>query len=169
MGGLITAASLMDHQDKVDGAVLSSPGVKIPDHVTPATRMAARFFSWIAPGLGIKQLEASDICRDPAVVSAYVNDPLVSTGKITARLAAQMLDACERVMAGAGRITLPAIILQGGSDALVDPEGATLFHDALGSKDKTLKIYPNKFHEIFNDPGYDQVFSDMTDWLQKRI
>ncbi len=169
MGGLITAAFLQDHQDKVDGAILSGPGVKIPDHVSTLTRTAARFFSFLAPGMGITQLDARDISRDPAVVKAYINDPLVSTGKISARLASEMLDACERTMARAKEIRLPLLILQGGADALVDPEGAVQFHGALGSQDKSLTVYPEKYHEIFNDPGYGQVFSDIQGWLEKRI
>lgn len=169
MGGLITAAYLQDHQDKVDGSILSGPGVKIPDHVSALTRMAARFFSFLAPGLGITRLESADISRDPAVVRAYINDPLVSTEKITARLASEMLDACERTMARAEEIRLPLMVLQGGADALVDPGGASQFHGAVDSKDKTLVVYPEKFHEIFNDPGYEQVFSDIETWLEKRI
>jgi len=169
MGGLITAAYLQNHQEKVNGAILSGPGVKIPDHVSILTRMAARFFSFLAPGMGITQLDAKEISRDPAVVRAYVNDPLVSTGKITARLASEMLDACERTMNRAAEILLPLLVLQGGADTLVDPQGAVQFHGTLGSPDKALTVYPDKFHEIFNDPGYDQVFSDIQAWLDKRL
>ena len=168
MGGLITSAYLLDNQDKVDGVILSGPGVKIPDHVSSVTILAAKFFSWLIPALGIKQLDSNDISRDPSVVKAYISDPLVSNGKLTARLAAQMLSACDRVMNEADKITLPLLILHGGADALVDPEGARQFHGAVGSKDKSLTIYPDKFHEIFNDPGYDRVFSDISRWLDAR-
>ena len=169
MGGLITSVYLQDRQDKVQGAVLSGPGVKVPDHVTPITRTAARIFSRILPGLGVEQLNADDISRDPDVVRAYVNDPLVSTGKVTARLAAELLAACERAMSRAGEVRLPLLILQGGADALVDPDGAEIFHRAVGSADKSLTVYPDKFHEIFNDPGYEDVFRDMAGWIQGRL
>lgn len=169
MGGLITASYLTRHQDKLNGALFSGPAVKVPDNISPVTLLAARLFSKLVPGLGIKQLEAARISRDPEVVRAYINDPLVSTGKLTARLAEQLLHACLDLEKQAGQIRLPLLILQGGSDALVDPDGANAFHKKVSSPDKALKIYPEKYHEIFNDPGHDQVFADMTNWLAQRL
>lgn len=169
MGGLITASYLLDHQDKLSGTILSGPGVKVPGHVSAMTLMAARIFSKLMPGLGIKQLDANDISRDPAVVRAYVNDPLVSTGKLTARLGEQILGACMDVTERAPLVRLPLLILHGSCDALVDPDGSREFHDRVSSSDKTLIFYPDRFHEIFNDPGHDQVFADMKAWLAERI
>ena len=169
MGGLITAAYLADHPDKVDGAVLSGPAVKVPDDISAPTLWAARIFSKLLPSLGIKQLEADRISRDPEIVRAYVNDPLVSTGKLTARLAEQLLGACLDLETSAPRIKTPLYILQGGADALVDPDGAQDFHDAVASTDKKIRVYPDRFHEIFNDPGHDQVFSDIKAWLEDHL
>ena len=169
MGGLITADWLIDHQDKVDGAILSGPAVKVPDHVSRISLAVSKLLSTLCPGLGVIQLDSDTISRDPAVVSAYVNDPLVSTGKVTARLAARMLGACGRVTEHAGAIRLPLLILHGGADALVDPEGSEEFHRAVGADDKQLIIYPDKFHEIFNDPGHGAVFSDILEWLNPRL
>ena len=169
MGGLISSAYLLDHQEKVNGAILSGPGVKIPDHVTSVTRTAARVFSHLMPKLGITQLDAKDISRDPEVVKAYVNDPLVSVGKITARLASQMLDACDAVVRRSPELTLPLLLLHGGADALVDLEGSQQFHESISSRDKKLIVYEDKYHEIFNDPGFEQVFSDIEDWLSQHL
>ena len=44
---------------------------------------------------------------------------------------------------------------------LVDPAGARLLHDKAASEDKTLKIYPDAFHEVFNDPGHEIVLGDI--------
>ncbi len=169
MGGLITASYLLNHQDKVDGAVLSGPAVKVPDNISVFTLWAARIFSKLLPSLGIKQLEADSISRDPEVVRAYVNDPLVSTGKLTARLGEQLLGACLNLEKAAKRIQIPLYILQGGSDTLVDPDGARKFHGAVASVDKDLIVYPDRFHEIFNDPGNDEVFSDIRAWLDRHL
>ena len=169
MGGLITASYLLDRQDKVDGAVFSGPAVKVPDNISPLTIWAARLFSKLFPTLGIKQLEADRISRDPEVVRAYINDPLVSTGKLTARLAEQLLHTCLTIGKEAEKIRIPVLILQGGADALVDPGGARRFHASVSSADKELEIYAEKFHEIFNDPGHDQVFADIREWLNSRL
>lgn len=169
MGGLISTAFLLEHQAKLSGAILSGPGVKIPDTISGATIMAARFFSFLLPKMGIQQIEAKGICQDPAVVKAYEDDPLVFSGKITARLGAELLNTCGHVMENAGDITLPLLILQGTADTIVDPTGAQNLYEKAGSSDKTLTLYQDFFHEIFNEPDHKRVLEDVHTWLDARI
>ena len=111
-----------------------------------------KLLSRIAPKVGVLALDATAISRDPAVVKAYADDPLVFHGKTPARLAAEMLKAMMRVTAETDKITLPFIVVQGSEDKLVDPAGAQMLYDKAGSKDKTLKIYKGLYHEVHNEP-----------------
>ncbi|MBC8179460.1 MAG: lysophospholipase [Deltaproteobacteria bacterium] len=167
MGGLISSIFLLDHQDELSGAVLSGPSVKVPD-MSSVTILAGKLFSTLMPKLGLLALEADGVSRDPEVVKAYINDPLVYTGKITARLAAELLKAMKSAAAGASKITLPILIAQGSEDRLVDPDGAQMLHDTVGSVDKTLKIYDGLYHEIFNEPEHHKVLGDVEAWLESR-
>lgn len=169
LGGLIGATYLLDHQAGLAGAVLSGPAVKVPENVTGTTIFMGRLLSALAPKAGLVGLEAAGICRDPAVVTAYTNDPLVCTGKATARLGAEMLAAMQRVGAEAAKITLPILLLQGSADRIVDPAGAQMLYDTVGSTDKTIKIYEGLFHEVFNEPEREQVLQDVQAWLDVRL
>ena len=169
MGGLISSAYLLEHQDELTGAVLSAPEIKVPDNISNAVIFAGKILSVVMPRAGIIQLDAEGICRDPAVVDAYVNDPLVYTGKITARLGAEMLKTIQHVTGSAIKIRLPIMIVQGGSDKLVDPSGAQLLYDAVSSEDKTIKIYDGLYHEVFNEPEHLQVLDDVQVWLDSHL
>ncbi len=169
MGGLIGAAFLLEHQTELAGAVLSGPSVKMPDTISSATIFLGKIFSTLLPKVGLVALEAEGISRDPAVVDAYVNDPMVYTGKTTARLAAELLKTMNRVSAEAAHITLPILIIQGGADRLVDPSGAQMLYDAVSATDKTLKVYDTLYHEVFNEPEHDQVLADVEAWLEPHI
>ncbi len=169
MGGLIGCAYLLDHQEGLTGAVISAPAIKIADDISPATMVAGRLFSAIAPKLGIMALDATAICSDPAVVQAYLDDPLVYNGKITARLAAEMLGAMQRVTREVSTIRLPLLIVQGTADRLVDPGGAKMLFEQAAAKDKTLKTYDGFYHEVFNEPGRAQVLGDVQVWLEKQL
>ena len=169
MGGLISSAYLLEHQDELTGAVLSGPGIKVPDNISNAVIFAGKILSLVMPKAGIIQLDAEGICRDPAVVDAYVNDPLVYTGKITARLGAEMLKTIQHVTGSATKIRLPIMIVQGGSDKLVDPRGAQLLYDSVSSEDKTIKIYDGLYHEVFNEPEHGQVLDDVKVWLESHL
>lgn len=169
MGGLIGAFYLLNHQSELTGAVLSGPSVKTHDTVSPVVIFIGKVISVLMPKLGLIGLEAEGVSRDPAVVQAYVTDPLVCHGKITARLSAELVKTMQRVMAEAGKITLPILILQGSADKLVDPKGARMLYDTVSSVDKTIKIYNGFYHEVFNEPGHDRVLDDVRAWLEAHL
>ena len=169
MGGLISAAYLLEHQDELSGAVLSGPGIKVPDNISQAIIFVGNMLSIIMPKAGLIQLDAEGVSRDPAVVDAYVNDPLVYTGKITARLGAELLKAMQYVTDQAPKIRLPIMIVQGSDDKLVDPSGAQLLYDLVSSKDKTIKIYNGFYHEVFNEPEHEQVLNDVKTWIEAHL
>ena len=169
MGGLISAAYLLKYQDELTGAVLSGPGIKVPDTISQATIFAGNILSFIMPKAGLVQLDAEGVSRDPAVVDAYASDPLVYTGKITARLGAELLKAMKRVTDQAPKIRLPIMIVQGSDDKLVDPSGAQLLYDLVSSKDKTIKIYNGFYHEVFNEPEHELVLNDVKIWIETHL
>lgn len=165
MGGLITAAYLLEHQHELAGAVISGPSVIVPDTISPAIILVSKVLSVILPKVGLVQLDAEGISRDPAVVTAYVGDPLVHTGKTTARLGAEMIKSMQLIKAQGAAIQLPIMILQGSEDKLVDPSGAQILYDLVSSADKTIQIYDGLFHEVFNEPEHEQVLADVSAWL----
>jgi len=169
LGGLIGAVYLLDHQAELTGAVLSGPAVKVPSNITPVIVVVGKILSALLPRVGLIGLEADGVSRDPAVVQAYVSDPLVYRGKTTARLAAEMVKAMQRVSAEATKISLPIMVLQGSADKLVDPAGARMLYDTVSSTDKEIRIYEGFYHEVFNEPEHDRVLRDMEIWLEAHL
>ena len=47
---------------------------------------------------------------------------------------------------------LPLLIMHGDADRLAAPEGSRALYDAVMSEDKTLKLYPGFYHELYNEP-----------------
>jgi acylglycerol lipase len=169
LGALITLFHLLDHQDLYKGAIISAPPVIIPDNISPMTVTLGKFLATVAPRTGLLGLDTSSLSHDPKVVKDYNTDPLVFHGKITACISAGMLRAMQRVNEEAGKISLPIFIFQGSADRLVDTTGAKLLYDKVGSKDKTLKMYDNLFHEVHNEPDRLVMFSDVQSWLNTHI
>jgi alpha-beta hydrolase superfamily lysophospholipase len=169
MGGLIGAVYLLDHQVELAGAVLSGALVKVPSNITPTALLLIKMLSALIPRTGLLRLDANGVSRDPAVVKAYVSDPLVYSGKITARLSAEMLKAMQIVSSQASKITLPVMIVQGSADKLVDPAGSQMLYDAVSSADKEIRIYEGFYHEVFNEPEHDRVLRDVQIWVEGHL
>lgn len=169
MGGSIASDYLITHSENFRGAVISAPTVIIPDYVNQLMIIGSKVLSKLAPKMGIMALDPNGVSKDPKVVQAYIDDPLVFHGKTTARLGAELLKLTLRINKDMEQITTPLIIIQGSEDKLSDPQGAQLLYDRVSSEDKTLKIYDGLHHEVFNEPERDQVLGDVAAWLDEHL
>ena len=129
----------------------------------------SRFISLVWPTLGLLQLDATQVSRDPVVVQKYVDDPLVHSGKVSSRLVTELFTMMDQVSAGRASITLPMMVMHGDADAMTAAEGSRNFHGAIASEDKTLRIYPGLYHEIFNEPERLEVMGELADWVEEHI
>ncbi len=169
MGGTITTAYTLKHQQELDGLILSAASLKAGASITSRIILAARILSLILPKMGVQVLDASTISRDKAVVDAYVNDPLVYRGKIGARMGAELINTMEKLPSEMSKMSLPILILYGSDDRLSNPDGSKMLFERASSNDKTLKSYEGFYHEIFNEPDRQKVFADMEIWLKRHI
>jgi alpha-beta hydrolase superfamily lysophospholipase len=165
----IAYAVTVDHQQDLSGLIVSGAAIKPGSSFPSALIPLARIMSLVLPRLGVTILDASAICRDNAVVDAYVNDPLVYRGKITCRFGAEMLATLRKLPSEIPQINLPILIMHGTGDCLCNPEGSQILYDNVGSNDRTLKLYDGFYHEIFNEPGHKQVLADTEEWIAARI
>jgi acylglycerol lipase len=169
MGGTIGLAFTLRHQEELDGLVLSAAGVRPGESISPLLITVGKLISTLLPKMGMLVLDASAISRDPAVVAAYDNDPLVYRDKVTARLGTELIATMQAFPEQVSGLHLPILIMHGTADRLVDPQGSPWLHEAVGSTDKTLKLYEGYYHEIFNEPGHEQVLADVENWLAAHL
>jgi alpha-beta hydrolase superfamily lysophospholipase len=66
-------------------------------------------------------------------------------------------------------ITLPVLVLHGGADTVAQPAGSKMIHARVSSTDKDLKIYPELYHEILNEPEREEVMTDILAWLTRHV
>ena len=168
MGGLIVASYARERSPDVAGVVLSGPALALGDDVPKGRLLAARLLRWLAPWLAVPAgLDAEGLSRDPAVVRAYIDDPLVYD-RMTLSLAAELFAAIERTAGGAGDVGVPVLLLHGGADPLCPERGSRAFHAGLRPDGCDLRVYPELRHEIFNEPERESVFEDLLGWVRAR-
>jgi alpha-beta hydrolase superfamily lysophospholipase len=169
MGGGIVFAYGVEHPDDYDLMVLSGPAVAAQNAVSPLLGRVAKVMGVIAPGLPLQTLDADAVSRDPAVVDAYNNDPLVYHGKIPGGVARVLLLVGETMPQRAPSLTAPLLVVHGSDDRLILAEGSRQLVAAVGSTDVELKIYPGLYHEVFNEPEQQQVLDDVVSWINARL
>lgn len=168
MGGAIALRWLARHPAEVTGLVLSSAALKIGADVPSLLVALAPLLSRWLPRLRGKRIDPALISRDPAQVAAYVGDPLVSLAAPPARTGAELLAAMVANRAAAPTLELAAYLFHGDADRLTDPAGSREIHDALGSRDKALRLWPGSRHETLHDLDGEAVAAELLDWILAR-
>ena len=174
MGGLIAsrfvAEGLAAHPAlwwrDVDALVLSSPA--LDPGMNRAQKLLLALLGWLAPQLAVGNgLKPAWISRDPAVVQTYVADPLVHD-RVTPALARFIVDAGEQVRRLAPSWRVKTLLLYAGNDRCVAPAGSAAFA-AAAPPCVTAREFAKLFHEIFNEPERDEMFTALQTWLDTLV
>ena len=175
MGGLVAARFVAGGLEgapppawcrPVDALMLSSPA--LDPGLSAAQMIALAVAGRLAPNLAVGNgLKPDWISRDPAVVKAYLADPLVHD-RITPKLARFIADGGAFVRAHAAQWRVPTLLLYAGADRCVAPAGSAAFAAAAPSGVVTARAFPALFHEIFNEPEQAEVLDTLASWLRAR-
>ena len=169
MGGGVVFTYGVEHPDDYALMVLSGPAVYAQHAVSPVMVVVANVLGSIAPGLPVEQLPADAVSRDPAVVAAYEADPLVHHGKLPAGIAKALIGVGQTMPQRASALTAPLLVVHGGQDKLIPVAGSERLVECVASEDVHLKVYPELYHEVFNEPERALVLDDVVSWIEVRV
>jgi alpha-beta hydrolase superfamily lysophospholipase len=171
MGGLVSILVALEYQDLLNGLVLSSPAVGVAAPLPAFKKVAVKCLAVLAPRLGINnELDPHDVSRDPETVRRYMADPLVHD-QVSTGWFVQFMKAAEIAFKRAAELQLPTLIQAAGADRLVSTPAVASFYGKLAMPDRSLEVYENLFHEIYNETAADRekVITALATWLTARI
>ena len=164
MGGLIVLHYLARMGEHVDAAVTSGAAALL--RVSTLQHTLLRILNTVAPRARLRlPIRAEYLSHNPKVVNEYLEDPLL-VRRPTVRLVYELVRASRSVWRLLGRVRKPILLLHGGEDRIVPPQASIEAYEAIASSVKKLKIYPNLYHEILNEPEWRQVLDDIVAWIE---
>ena len=166
-GGVVACLYALEHPGDLAGLICESFA-----HELPAPDFALTVFKGlghIAPHTHILHLPNERFSRDPKVVQAMNEDPLIAHETQPAQTMAALVRADERLKREFSQMSLPVLILHGTDDKNTKPAGSQEFYDRVGSGDKTLKFYEGSYHDPLNDIDKDAVMQDVQSWVSERL
>ena len=166
-GGVLACLYALDHPSALTGLICESFAFQTP---APDFALAVlKGLSHVAPHAHVLRLKNEDFSRDPEVVAAMNDDPLIAHETQPTKTVAELVRADERLKEEFPRIKWPVLILHGTNDKAAKSSGSQFFYDRAGSADKTLKLYDGHFHDLLNDLGKEAVITDITAWIEARL
>lgn len=164
MGGVLALDFALHQPRAISAVAVSAVGLKSAP--PPWWKlMMGRIAKVVAPSAGFPTgLNEGGMSRDPEVEKLRAEDAMIHR-QISPRLYFAFLDARARVLNDAKRLAIPALLMHGEADSVVDIEGSREVFAAAPKGLATLITYPDAYHEIFNDPARDQAVSDLVKWL----
>ena len=168
LGGLAVLDYALHHGSRLSGVIAAAPA--LGEVGVPRVLMAAgRILSRVWPRFSLRTgMDLSGISRDPAALRTVIDDPLFHRVG-TARLSTEVVATIERVQRLAPSLDAPVLLLHGGADSMVSPEGTRTFFARLTVADRELIEYPGAYHALFADLDAPQVLADLLRWIETRI
>ena len=168
-GGLVSARYAQTRAETVDLLVLLSPLLRLRIPINPLTLLAGHLCSKVFPTARFRShLPRKLLTHDPQRLEQRQQDPLIHDS-ITAGWFFQMRKGLTDCWTAAPRLRAPVLVCQAGADALVDPTAAVPFLRRVGSRDKTIKMYPHLYHELLNEIQWQVILEEIIAWIQERF
>ena len=188
MGSMIAQRFIALHAERLAGVILSGTVVKLDDPAViaqaralaqsepeqPAMLFVGMFAGFNAPFGGETGFEW--LSRDTVEVRSYVDDPMSGNALTNATLA-DFLPGWASASSDETRarvpVELPILLVSGERDSAgangAAPRELAEAYRANGSRDVTLRLYPDARHEILNETNRDEVMRELSAWIGARI
>ncbi len=168
MGGLIALDFGLHYPQTVSGVIVSAPLLSDPpvsSLIVTIGRICSRVWPTFSMDAG---LDTSGLSRNPQVVQAYEDDPLVH-GQGSARLSTELSTIVAETNANAASFQPPLLIFHGTADRLTDPAASRRFYEKVASTNKRYISYEGGYHEGHNDIHYERVVIDIGQWIEEQV
>lgn len=168
LGGLVALDYASYYPDELRGVVAVAP--PLGELGVPAPLLAlGRVLSRVWPRFSLETgMDLGGLSRDPAVVEEVLADPLFHR-RGTARLSTEVTATIARVQRAAPEFPVPLLVVHGGADRMVPPDGSRRFVARAGQRDKELLEVPGAYHALLADLDGERVLAAIRDWIVARI
>ena len=166
VGAVTAAAWVHDYAPPIRGLILATPAFRVKLYVPFAIPLLRLRQKVLGPGFVKSYVKANMLTHDPGQAERYQADPLIFR-QIAVNVLLDLHDTSTRLLADAGAITTPTLILLAGSDWVVRLSAQRQFFERLSAPVKQMEMLPGFYHAIFHEKERHKVFDKVRDFVQQ--
>lgn len=168
VGAVSVAAWVHDYAPPIRAMILATPAFRVRLYVPlaiPSLRLKQKF---LGAGYVKSYVKAKMLTHDPVQAALYDADPLIFR-QIAVSVLIALHDAGTRLLADAGAINVPTLMLSAGRDWVVSLKAQREFFNGLSSSVKRMHVFPAAYHAIFHEEERAQVVDRAREFILERF
>ena len=168
LAAVSVAAWVHDYAPPIRAMILATAAFRVKLYVpfaVPLLRMKQRLFG---PGQVKSYVKSKLLTRDQEQAAQYDADPLIFR-QIAVNVLLDLNDTANRLVADAGAIQTPTLMIGAGRDWVVSLNAQLEFFKRLSSRLKEIEIYPAAYHAIFHDQDRHLVVQRVRKFVRERF
>lgn len=167
-GALLALAATLRRPAAIDGVIATAAPLQSALTQQRAKMALVRALGAVLPRLTLSSgIDLAQVTRNRQVAAELRSDPLFHT-TISLGCARQTVAAIGTVLAHADRFPRSLLLLHGGADKINYPGGSVAFAAKVPA-DCTVKVYDGLFHAIEVEPEREQIYRDVTAWIDQHL
>ena len=168
VGAVTATAWVHDYAPKIRALILGTPAFRVKLYV-PLAIPALRLKQGVAGAGFVKSyVKARMLTHDPAEAARYESDPLIFR-QIAINILLDLHDTSTRLLADAGAIQVPTLVLAAENDWVVKLTAQREFFGRLSSPLKRMEVLRGFHHAIFHEVKREVVFAKCREFIRERF
>src|SRR5213083_1827846 len=168
LAAVSVAAWVHDYAPPIRAMILATAAFHVKLYLpfaVPLLRMKQKLFG---PGKVKSYVKSKLLTRDQEQAAQYDADPLIFR-QIAVNVLLDLNDTANRLVADAGAIQTPTLMIGAGRDWVVNLKAQFEFFNRLSSPLKEMEIYPVAYHAIFHDQDRHLVVQRVRKFVRERF
>jgi alpha-beta hydrolase superfamily lysophospholipase/SAM-dependent methyltransferase len=134
-------------------------------HVNLYIPLAVPALRILRPRFVKSYVKSKMLTHDREQAALYDSDPLIFR-QIAVNVLLDLHDTAKRLVADAGAIQTPTLMIGAGKDWVVSLKAQQKFFDRLSSTDKRFEIFPDAYHAIFHETNRRDVIAIVREFVR---
>jgi len=167
--GAVTVASWVhDYAPPIRAMVLVTPALKVKLYV-PFAKTGLKMLQLLRGDRKTyvqSYVKSTMLTHDAAQAQRYANDPLI-TKAIAVNVLLDLYETAARLVDDAGAIRVPALVLCGADDWVVDVNVQQRFFESLGSRRKKMRLFNGMYHDLLHEADRAAVLEEIRTFIDE--
>jgi alpha-beta hydrolase superfamily lysophospholipase/SAM-dependent methyltransferase len=168
VGAVTVAAWVHDYAPPLRGLILATPAFRVKLYVPLAVPLLRVRQKLLGPGCVKSYVKSRMLTHDAAEADRYNADPLIFR-QIAVNILLDLYDTSTRLLADAGAITVPTLMLAAGSDWVVKVSAQREFFEKLSSPVKRWEVFPGFYHAVFHEKDRAPLIAKVREFIHERF